>query len=241
MLKLQKRTILDLRKDVQTAATASGLFGQQANVVAVFDRSGSMDFPPSRLYSTGQVQNAADRCLALAAEFDDDGKVPVIAFHNRCFDCGEMDMKNGGTFIKDNIIDRISEGGTSYAPVMRLILERYKNPPSTGGMFGMGSTPGKAKQPTYVLFFTDGDNDDHAETQKLILESRKHAIFWQFVGLGQAQFTFLKKLDTLQGAGIDNANFFHFHGNEILDVDLYKALLVEFPIWLKLAKKAGLV
>lgn len=241
MLSLQKRPVLDLRKDAVTAIQANGLFGQQANVIAVFDRSGSMN----SLYRTGQVQCAADRTLALAAEFDDDGQVDVIAFHNSAYDCGKMDMKNHGDFIQKQIIDRLDEGGTSYAPVMRTILSRYGNPPGpvVGGTFGFGGKPtlAKAKLPTYVLFFTDGDNDDHVATEALVRESRKHAIFWQFVGLGNAAFSFLRKLDDMKGDGIDNADFFPFNGNATSDVELYKKLLNEFPGWVKSAKKAGIL
>lgn len=61
------------------------------------------------------------------------------------------------------------------------------------------------------------------------------------MGLGGAQFTFLKRLDDMKGEGLDNADFFHFNGGPIADTDLYKKLLNEFPGWVKEAKKAGLL
>jgi len=236
-LNLQKRAVVDLRKDVQAAIANKGLYGQQANVVIVIDRSGSMD----ELYRTGQVQMAADRTLALAAEFDDDGQVDVLAFHNRSFDCGKMDMRNHASFIRDQIENKIGAAGTSYAPVMKVILDRYGNPKASGGFLGMGASSGKAKLPTYVLFLTDGDNDDHAAAEALVRQSRGHAIFWQFVGLGTASFNFLRRLDDMKGPGLDNADFFPFDGSPMTDEDLYKKLLNEFPAWVKAARKEGLL
>lgn len=237
-LALDKRPVLELRKDAEKAILAKNLYGVEANVVAVIDRSGSMD----TLYANGQVQNAMDRCLALAAEFDPDGKSPVFAFHNQVFYVGDIDMKNHANFVQEQIVRKIGAGGTSYAPVMREILNRFGNGPKAGGIMGFGASRPKAKLPTYVLFFTDGDNDDHAATEAIVRESREHGIFWQFVGIGSAAFSFLRRLDDMKGPGLDNADFFPFDsGPNNPDEELYKKLLSEFPAWLKAAKKEGLV
>lgn len=42
---------------------------------------------------------------------------------------------------------------------------------------------------------------------RLITESSTKNLFWQFVGLGQANYGILEKLDDMTGRFIDNADF----------------------------------
>lgn len=74
------------------------------------------------------------------------------------------------------------------------------------------------------------------------LASSDKPVFWQFVGIGNGNFDFLNKLDTLEGRVIDNTNFLHIEEiDRISDDELYDALLAEFPFWLKEAKEKGIV
>ena len=99
-----------------------------------------------------------------------------------------------------------------------------------------------ANQPTYVLFLTDGDNGDHAKTEDALREASNEEIFWQFVGIGNAGFAFLEKLDNLSCRYIDNASFFQVNDlDSISDNDLYSRLLNEFPQWIKLAKNKNII
>jgi hypothetical protein len=234
MISLQKRPLVDLRKDVDTAATAKGLYGQKAQVIFVVDRSGSMD----DLYRNGQVQLVAERMLALGLQFDDDGKVQSFAFHNDAYALGDITQANYTTFIQDKVM-RIPSAGTSYAPVMRQIVAAVSKA-NSGGIAGFFKK--KVVDPTYVIFVTDGDNDDHSATEAIIRQAASLPIFWQFVGIGGASFNFLKKLDDLSGRVVDNADFFQFpNGRPATDAELFGALLNEFPAWIKAAKKAGIL
>jgi hypothetical protein len=58
--------------------------------------------------------------------------------------------------------------GTLYAPVINSIYSQF----------------GNSNQITYVLFFTDGDCSDPANTEKAIIQSSNKPIFWKFIGLG---------------------------------------------------------
>lgn len=235
MINLQKRPLVDLRKDAESAQQAKGLYGQKAQVVFVVDRSGSMD----DLYRNGQVQLVAERMLALGLQFDDDGKVQSFAFHNDAFALGDITQTNYATFIQDKVM-RIASAGTSYAPVMRQIVAAVSKANSGGiaGFFGKK----KVVDPTYVIFITDGDNDDHSAAEAIIRSAASLPIFWQFVGIGSASFNFLKKLDDLSGRVVDNADFFQFpNGRPATDAELFAALLNEFPGWIKAAKKAGIL
>lgn len=71
-------------------------------------------------------------------------------------------------------------------------------------------------------------------------------MFWQFVGFGDDEFKFLRKLDDLpvpRKRAIDNADFFPAgpEPKSIADDDLYRRLMNEFPGWLTDARAAGIV
>ena len=125
---------------------------------------------------------------------------------------------------------------------MQKIVEKYKSGTGDGGGGMLSGLFGKKpqKMPTYVIFVTDGDNSDHAEAERVIREASGYPIFWKFVGIGRAAFTFLKRLDTMAGRKVDNANFFAFFGS-IPDGELYNGLLEEYPKWLKDAKAARIL
>ncbi len=75
-----------------------------------------------------------------------------------------------------------------------------------------------------------------------IKKAARFPIFFQFFGIGESSFAFLKKLDKMRGRLIDNANFFEVKNpNRISDNKLYKKMMAEYPDWLKLAKGKGLI
>lgn len=122
-------------------------------------------------------------------------------------------------------------GGTSYAPVLEKI---YKDKFSSG-MFGFGTKVPEA--PVFVIFITDGDNNDHSETTQLIKDYSSKGMFIQFVGIGSAGFQYLQKLDDMQGRVLDNVDFFAVNNIDKMESDeLYSKLLTEFPEWVVSAK-----
>ncbi len=87
------------------------------------------------------------------------------------------------------------------------------------------------KTPTYVIFITDGENGDRANTIDVIKKMSHLPIFIQFIGLGPNLFSFLKQLDEMEGRFVDNANFFEMTENDLRnesDETLYRRLLNEF-------------
>lgn len=97
-----------------------------------------------------------------------------------------------------------------------------------------------SEDPAFVVFINDGGCK---KTIKSIIEaSSKKPVFWQFVGIGNGNFEFLQKLDTMEGRYVDNANFIHIEDiDKTTDEQLYDALLNEFPSWLKEAKEKGVL
>ena len=210
----QNQPTIDLTKKKEEVHTIclskQPLNGLKAQVGLVLDFSGSM----SNLYYDGTVQKIIENALPLAMEFDDNGTMEVWIFHDGCHRLPDISLKNCAGYVKREILGKYNMGGTNYAPVMKSVIKAYKD----------------CKLPSYVLFITDGDNDDQGMTISVIKEAAKLPIFWQFVGVGRARFTFLEKLDDLADRYVDNADFFEV--SNALDIT-YKQLLNEFPGWLQ--------
>ncbi len=198
----------------------------KARVGLVLDITGSM----RTLYNNGTVQKVVERILAIASQFDDDGALDVWVYDNefsRLKPVTERDFEGyvNRIILEDELVHKF--GRNDEPPVMKDVLKKY-----------LDEDP--SSDPAYIVFINDGGCK---KTIKPIIESSaKYPIFWQFVGIGSANFEFLKKLDTLEGRIVDNANFLHIEEIEkISDEQLYDSLLNEFPSWLREAKQKGIV
>lgn len=262
-IELAKKNLIDLTKKATTVVQSVGLGSQTAKVAAAFDVSGSM----TGRYNSGEVQNTSDRNLALAINFDDNHAIDMFAFDSKGYSIGEVSEENFYGFVKAHIQPLVG-GGTSYAPIMKMILAHYgiilDNEPTPTPLVqkkkGLGKWFGKKEvapvvtpptvkppkepldEPIFVIFTTDGDCWDHEEAERIIRESSHYGVFWKFVGIGHDQFTFLSKLDDLPGRLIDNANLLEIKDvSGISEEDLYKGLLKEFPEWIVEARKHNLI
>ena len=242
-LSKEKMSQISLRKDkVISLAKERGIFGEKAQVVLAIDISGSM----GHLYRNGTVQRTLERIVPLALQFDDNGSLDVALFHNQGFLAEDCTLANLEGYVDDEIVRKYQFGGTSYAPVIKLIADKASSKKGVaaklGGMFSslMGKKEETKALPTYVVFITDGDNDDHSATERLIRELSGQPIFWQFVGIGSERFGFLDKLDNLSGREVDNAAFFKANDiDRMTDDQLYSELLKEFPGWIPQMRKLG--
>lgn len=224
---------INLRKEtLQKVIINNGLNGQKAQVVLCLDYSGSMD----GLYKSGFVQRLIERLVPIAMQFDDNGEMELYLFQNNCKKHPNgINEKNVDGLIKREIYGHYQFGGTQYAPAIKMICEDFKPEKS----FFSGQ---KAADPVYVIFITDGENSDYGQAELKIKEVCKNPVFFQFVGIGNAKFNFLEKLDTMSGRSIDNANFFQVNDlDKVTDEELYNRLLTEFPQWLQTVKSAGIV
>lgn len=243
------KKMVSLVKDAKEAASVSlnkhGFStGLTAEVCMVFDFSQSMEWDPARRYSRGEVQAAAERVLALACQFDDDGAVPTFFFHNEAWYAGDMTLDNYKGFIDDAIRGK-RMGGTSYSAAIHEVLAYYDLATTRSG--GHGFFGRKKEQPSstqrdypiYVAFFTDGEPQDQSESEQAIRDAAGLPVFWQFIGLGHT-FEFLEELDDMAGRVEDNADF--FSANRLADMGdkgLFSKLLDEFPGWVRRVKANG--
>lgn len=220
--------LVDLVKSAAVSLAKNQVGGERAAVYLVLDRSGSM----RPYYRDGSVQHLAEHTLALAANLDDDGVVPVVFFSTGVDGIADVSL--------DAYRDRIGPlhesmghmGRTNYHVAIQAVVDHYRS---------CGAT-----DPAFVVFQTDGSPTSKAAAEDALCKAARLPIFWQFVGFGADEFRFLRKLDELPVPArrvIDNAGFFAAGTapKSISDAHLYDQLLNEFPQWLKAARAAGIV
>lgn len=217
-LDLRKKKVLDLTKE-------KGLDGQRAQVAFVCDFSGSM----SGLYRNGTVQRVAERLLPLGLVFDDNKEIDMFLFHDGVIELPDTVKRHNIVGYVDTVTKGKDMGSTSYSPFIKAIVRKY-------------GSPKPLAFPVYVIVIVDGGCDDTRDAEKAMKDASEHGIFFQFIGIGGANFAFLEKLDDLKGRFIDNANFFEIKDiDKVSDDDLYKGLFKEFPSYVVEARKKGLI
>ena len=217
-----KKSVISLDKTVISLSKESGfdLTKHQAKVAVVMDYSGSMD----RRYDNGEVQEVLNRLITLSLRFDDNGELEVWIFSNRYHRLEPMTIHNFENYVKEEILRKYYDmGSTEYAPVLEDVMNKY-----------FVEDNDTSNIPTFVIFITDGDNDskDKAPTDRIIVNSAKYNIYFQFVGMGSSNFKYLQKLDGLPGRPVDNTGFIKVQDFSALsDEELYTQLLSGYPEW----------
>lgn len=218
-----------LKKKVTVSLEKHKLTSEKARVAVVIDASGSM----AMLYSKGTVQRAFEKVLAIASCMDDDGMLDVWFFGDKFMRApsvteNEYEDYVKRTYPKPRIFGGVGAGNNE-PRVMADVIEKFTVEEPTKEL------------PTYVIFFSDGGVYAEKEISNLLIKSSKENIFWQFVGIGNAKYGVLERLDSLPGRAVDNANFFALDDlDEISDEALYNRLFNEFPLWLKEARRLGI-
>lgn len=185
-------------------------------VKVYIDISGSMQLR----YLNGSVQNALIRLFPIALKFDDDGSMPVSVFDEKCFELVPMTLDNYATYVENEILGKGYNPyrRTNYAPVIKHAIQNCDDDGC----------------PTFILFITDGNCWDETKADKAFRKSAEHKMFIQCVGIGDENFTYLKKIDDLDGRSVDNTAFVEIRKLENLtDEELYSKLLDQYPDWLK--------
>lgn len=188
-----------------------------ARVALAMDYSGSM----SELYYSGDVQDVITRLLPIALKFDDNGELESWLFSTRCDGLPAANINNYKNYVdKVMLKSRMSMGGTCYAPVLEEIVHYYKD-------------KHPSDIPAFVMFITDGENSDPRDTENVIRELSNYNMFVQFVGIGDENFNFLKKLDDLSGRKTDNTGFIRVKDmSKMTDEELYTEMLRQYKDWL---------
>lgn len=226
----------------------------KAQVVAIFDYSGSMEMKPNKLYSDGTVQRTINRLVPVGLTCDDNGHIDSYLFQNTYRKLEDITISNYEDYVKKIILKSgYDMGGTQYEPVLRQVIfgdtiKDQEDQDKKGGffskVFGKKSTPvdnansmpeGEGTDIKLIMFITDGNNSDERATERLIIESSKtKKDFIQFIGIGKASFNFLRKLDDIQGREYDNTGFSQMDLlDKASDEELYNIIFEQFANWLK--------
>lgn len=214
------------KKSVKIVLEKKKISTVRARVGLVLDITGSM----RTLYRSGTVQKVVERILAVASQFDDDGLLDVWVYDNEFSRLKSVSERDFEGYVDREILENEAIhkfGRNEEPPVIKDVLKKY-------------TQEDVSNEPVFIVFINDGGCKK--SIKPIIEAASSKPLFWQFVGVGNGNFDFLRKLDTLEGRVVDNANFIH-----ILDVDtisdeqLYDALLNEFPSWLKEAKAKGII
>ncbi|WP_405427260.1 VWA domain-containing protein [Streptomyces erythrochromogenes] len=241
------RELLSLRKQqVAVSLRKQGVTALTARVILVLDASGSM----AGHYTRGTVAGVAERMAAVAAQLDDDGQMQAWTFATNPARLPDLEIGELPAWLRLHV--RVGQIG---------LFGRRKPPkglvPGQIDMraVGIGNEEQKViaqvrafvrdhpvPAPTLVLFFSDGGVYRNAEIERELREAVEEPLFWQFIGLGRAQYGVLEYFDTLPGRRVDNVGFFAVDDIERLsDPELYDRLLSEFPSWVRAARAAGIL
>ncbi len=231
-LSLDKRRELNLRKQtILTVLSHKGAPTARARVVLVIDKTGSM----STLYRIGAVHRVVHRMIPVAIQLDDDGRLEPYLYAKSFAALPAITVDTADQWCDTYLhmsgrragIDYSRIGGVNNEiPIMREIM----------------TTLDPDSDSTLVLFFTDGGFHEKRKITELMREAATLPIFWQFVGLGAANYGLLRDLDTMDGRVVDNAGFFAIDDiDRVADEELYGRLLGEFPDWLRAATAAGIL
>lgn len=218
-----------LKEKVGVILEKKNLTNVVAKVGLVLDISGSM----FQLYKKGIVQNIVERILAVASKFDDNGELDMWMYDHRFKRLPFATETNFENYINREILEKYKRkeifGMNHEAPVMRDVINKY-----------VIEEPSKI--PSFIVFISDGGVRRASDMKRILIDSSNKPIFWQFVGIGRSNYGILKKLDTLSNRVVDNANFIELDNiKSITDEKLYDMLLNEFPMWLKEAKRVGII
>ncbi|MBD5081842.1 MAG: VWA domain-containing protein [Ruminococcaceae bacterium] len=188
-----------------------------ARVALAMDYSGSM----SNLFVNGSVQEVITRLLPIALKFDDNGELESWLFSNDKERLEAVTINNYKNYVKSEMMNaNIRMGGTNYAPVLKDIVEYYKDVEPS-------------EIPAFIIFITDGENWDIEETNHIVKELSNYNMFVQFIGIGDETFNYLKSLDNMKGRKYDNTGFTAVRDmNLMTDEELYTEILRQYKDWL---------
>ncbi|WP_424212772.1 VWA domain-containing protein [Streptomyces sp. BI20] len=248
LLPPEMRQRLSLRKEqVAVSLRKHGAVGITARIVLVLDASGSM----SALYTRRTVHDVVERMAAVAAQLDDDGEMQAWTFASQPARLPDLRIGQLPRWLELHV--RVGRMGPLFGRAKRPrdLVEGQVDMRLVGVQNEEQKVIAEVREhvrrhplphPTLVLFFSDGGVYRNAEIERELRAAVEEPIFWQFVGLGRAQYGVLERFDTLPGRRVDNVGFFAVDDIAGLpDGELYDRLLSEFPSWITAARAAGIL
>lgn len=168
---------LDLRKkQVGIILEKNNLQDEKAQVSILIDWSGSMY---DNVYLK-VVQKIVERILPIALSMDKDKTMSTWIFTGGFKRIVDVTEKNYDGFVQDKIIKPydMPRGGTTFLPVLTDTWKEH----------------GDSKIPTFIIMFTDGNNDDEETTERFLKHHENDNVYLHIVGIGKEKFCFVNRI-----------------------------------------------
>lgn len=198
------------------ALAARGMTGRQAAVYLILDHDWHME----ELYESFAVQAFAERVLALSANLDDDGTVPVIFSSGREPFLEEIRLDNYRGRI-EQLHTQVDWGWGNVADAMRRAVSHYQE--------------AGAADPAFIVTQVGDEPWDKAEVRSMLQNTASLGIFWLFVGFGRGKLAFYKNLNASASATFTNVAFYDASKNpgSVPGERFYTGLVDAFATWIQ--------
>lgn len=189
-------------------------------VVVCADVSGSM----FDMYRGGRVQRTLDKFFAFGTTLSDGCAMDLWAFAAKSRQFGAVTM--------DNVRDYTFAEAGGFERWMSMLNYQYNNEPEA--MRDVMMIYGALRQPTMVLFLTDGKLSSDWEIEEILIKTSRFPVYWQFIGLHGQEYGILDRLSEIDGRHTDNAAFLKVDDiDDITDNALYEELLYNLDGWIR--------
>ena len=189
---------------------------RRAAVYLILDHDWHME----ELYESFAVQAFAERVLALSANLDDDGTVPVVFSSGREPFLEEIRLDNYRGRI-GQLHTQVDWGWGNVADAMRRAVGHYQE--------------SGAADPAFIVTQVGDEPWDKAEVRSLLQNTASLGVFWLFVGFGRGKLAFYKNLNASVSASFTNVAFYDASKNpgSVPDERFYAGLVDAFALWLR--------
>ncbi|MFD6327783.1 VWA domain-containing protein [Streptomyces sp. NPDC058442] len=170
------------------ALVGRGISGRRAAVYLILDHDWHME----ELYESFAVQAFAERVLALSANLDDDGTVPVVFSSGNEPFLEEIRLDNYRGRI-GQLHTQVDWGWGNVADAMRRAVGHYQE--------------SGAADPAFIVTQVGDEPWDKAEVRSLLQNAASFGMFWLFVGFGRGKLAFYKNLNASASATFTNVAF----------------------------------
>ncbi|WP_327436499.1 VWA domain-containing protein (plasmid) [Streptomyces sp. NBC_01201] len=208
--------LLEPARQAGQVLVRTGLAGRRAAVYLVLDHDWHME----ELYESFAVQAFAERVLALSANLDDDGTVPVIFSSGSEPFLEEIGLDNYRGRI-GQLHTQVDWGWGNVADAMRRAVSHYQE--------------SGAADPAFVVIQVGDEPWDKAEVRSLLQNTAALGIFWLFVRFGRGKLAFYKNLNASASATFNNVSFYDASKNpgSVPGEQFYNGLVDAFSTWMK--------
>ncbi|MGW4102321.1 VWA domain-containing protein [Streptomyces sp. NPDC004976] len=215
-LERQAPGLLTPARQATQALADRGITGRQAAVYLILDHDWHME----ELYESFAVQAFAERVLALSANLDDDGTVPVLFSSGREPFLEEIRLDNYRGRI-GQLHTQVDWGWGNVADAMRRAVSHYQE---TG-----------ATDPAFIVTQVGDEPWDKAEVRSMLQNTASLGIFWLFVGFGRGKLAFYKNLNASTSATFTNVAFYDASKNpgSVPGERFYTGLVDAFATWMR--------